>query len=403
MKKIITLLVIGIVMLSSYVSAQVKDSISNNKVAIADSSKQAIRTAADLKSGNSQDVLSSFFKLGFTDLSSGRHFIFNSSLFAVKAKTDSTLWIDEKYKKEIFARNFTFGFDYAVDSSFRFKSATVNLKYAVVNNRDKDLFESPGGANLNKILIEYSSVKSTALNNYFQSKPTPSQAEQDSATNFVYPGHKKPTLLKNVPEAYLKLLKDELSKSTLLSAYDVATLTDSIKNQVDQLIGLMNKRALWVVGTNLGVDQQNLFSKADLTTEYLKGITNLKASSGLELDIKGDYSLYDTTVAVSKIRRQVFSAGAGLNWIVYKNAVTSKSYIEFKAMISNQTIFAGKLPDEQKNDFIGSGTLRFRITDDLWLPIAFSYDRSKGQFFGFLNITSNFDWLGAAKAVTKTP
>ncbi|HEY8388884.1 MAG TPA: hypothetical protein VIK74_09785, partial [Parasegetibacter sp.] len=69
--------------------------------ATAQNMKKSVRDAADLKSGKSQDVLISFFQLGLDDLTgSEKTFKFQSSLFALKAKTDSTIFIDTNYLRQ---------------------------------------------------------------------------------------------------------------------------------------------------------------------------------------------------------------------------------------------------------------------------------------------------------------
>ena len=74
-------------------------------------SKQVIRTANDLKTGNWQDVLSSFFQLSLSDLTGNNKALnFKSTIFAIKAKADSSLLIDRNYVHQTFARNFQFDF-----------------------------------------------------------------------------------------------------------------------------------------------------------------------------------------------------------------------------------------------------------------------------------------------------
>jgi hypothetical protein len=60
------------------------------------------------------------------------------------------------------------------------------------------------------------------------------------------------------------------------------------------------------------------------------------------------------------------------------------------------------MPGETKSRFTADGVLRFRVTDDLWIPIDIKYDPKVGKVFGFLNITSNFDWLGAKSKTSGT-
>ena len=106
--------------------------------------KENVRTAAILKSGTSQDVLISFFQLAAENLT-GDHksFKFQSSLFAIKAKTNDDLWTDNYYLKEKFARNFMITIIPALDKDYKFKSNTIGFTYAIVNNRDKTV-SAPG-------------------------------------------------------------------------------------------------------------------------------------------------------------------------------------------------------------------------------------------------------------------
>jgi hypothetical protein len=116
----------------------------------APAAKTIIRTAADLKTGNSQDLLVSFFQLALNDLTGKeKTFRFQSSLFALKAKTDPTLFVDTNFLKHTASRNFVFSIAPALDSSFKFLSNTVGVKYALVNNRDKAVFDLPCPANRN--------------------------------------------------------------------------------------------------------------------------------------------------------------------------------------------------------------------------------------------------------------
>ena len=71
-----------------------------------------IITANDLKSGNWQDVFSSFFQLAATDLTGQTKSLkFQSTLLAIRSKTNPTLLVDTNYIKEGFSRNFQFNFE----------------------------------------------------------------------------------------------------------------------------------------------------------------------------------------------------------------------------------------------------------------------------------------------------
>src|SRR6185437_4960857 len=109
-----------------------------------DSTSNVIKTASDIKSGNSQDVLTSFFQLALKDINTGGSFQFNSSLIAFRAKANPSLLVYTNYLKQAFSRNFNFGISASLDPNHQFKDAAINLKYALVNNRDKTIFYTAG-------------------------------------------------------------------------------------------------------------------------------------------------------------------------------------------------------------------------------------------------------------------
>jgi len=371
------------------------------KTAKADSTKQIIRTAADLKSGTSQEVLSSFFKLAYQNLSDGHHFQFNSSLFAIKAKTDTSLWIDTNYNKHTFLRNMTLGIDIGLDSTNKFKSATLSVKYAIINNRDKSVFDfRSNGKILDSTLKSANHLYKYALEAYHKEAK---KQNYNNALDYIYHDihHPRPKL-DSVGKRFIDIIdsiKNEKQFSKIKN-FKALNLLDSLKDIYNTISGLMSQTSLWTIGGKVSLNQLNTFSKVNLNTEYLKGITRNNTSMGLELDVKGNLDIYDTTAMSQSYSRNVLSGSAGINWIIYKNKDTQKSYIEFKPALTYNNVLAGTLPGETKSKFTGDGVLRFRITDDLWIPFDIKYDPKAGKFFGFLNITSNFDWLGSK---SKTP
>lgn len=378
---------------------------SNAKAPVDTSHKQLIRTAANLKSGTSQDVLTSFFKLAYSDLSDGHHFQFNSSLFAVRAKTDTTLWLDINYKKQTFARNLTFGIDYGLDSNYKFKSASFNLKYAIINERDKSIFDFSYGKQIGLMIDNASLLVSDAEQLYFKRYPERFAGEHVLIGNFLtYKKKTDKTPIDKLPPDFKKIL-DSLAKTNRYSPITLDNYPqarDSVTNLYTIASSLLAKRILWTVGSQITANQQKLFNKVNINTELLKGITNNYSSMGAEIDAKANLNFYDTTAVNQNYQRKIFSASLGINWIIYKDKKTQKSYVEFKPALAYNNVLGGQLSAETQSKFTGDGVLRFRVTDDLWIPIDIKYDPKQGRFFGFINITSNFDWLGANKSSGST-
>src|SRR5688572_12827000 len=100
-------------------------------------SETLTRTVNDLKTGNWQDVLSSFFQLAISDLTGeSKSLSFKARLYALKLKADSTLLIDTNLVKQKFARNFQFDFALKLDTQYHFKGFQAGFTWALINKRD---------------------------------------------------------------------------------------------------------------------------------------------------------------------------------------------------------------------------------------------------------------------------
>ncbi len=352
-----------------------------------------VRDAAELKTGNSQDVLASFFRLGFNDLWNGRQFQFSSSILAIKAKTNPNILVDTNYQRQKFARNMVIGIGLMADSSFKFRSALLHAKYAIINNRDKDLFKvSP---ELETLFFVTNTFFHKAMNEYQSTHPLDSDLKLVQL--FKTPASDgKRTPSANLPMAYKRILNTLLQSPefTQLSQLALDDIPKNLDKRYAAISKSMEKASLWTVGGQYIVSNGRLFNKAVLNTEYLKGVTKTGKRMGLELDINANLSFYDSLAVVGTYRRTVLNSSAGINWIIYKSRQTEKSYVEFKPALTYYNVFGGLLPDENKSKFTFDGVLRVRITDELWLPLNIKYDPNAKKIFGFLNVTANFDWLG---------
>jgi len=364
-----------------------------------DTTKNKIRTAADLTSGNSQDVLTSFFQLALNDIdnSNDHSFKFQSSLFAIKAKTDSTIWNSPEYLKQQFSRNLVIGFAVNLDSNYKFQGYSVNAKYAIINHRDKTA---------TKFILDYeeewNQIQYNAQMDYLETTPKPSVEDQLKAIRFFNDRNNKDrtkdsTLL---PSGYYSILRKEINEHDYFKNWNLEKFRNLLEDEYDYIANAVENKSLLTIETNLYTNangnnsiDNTLLSKYNLNAEYLKGFINAKSKMNLELDIKGALDLYsDTTISMKSLNRTVISGSLGFNWIIIKDK-KHKSLLEFKGDVTTSYITNGILPGEEYNPVTGNGTLKIRITDNFWVPIKVKYDPINGKVFGFLTITSNFDWL----------
>ncbi len=354
--------------------------------------KENVRAAAALKSGTSQDVLISFFQLAAENLTGDNKSLkFQSSLFAIKAKTNDDLWIDNNYLKEKFARNFVITINPALDKDYKFKSNTIGFAYAIVNNRDKTVFDfsRPSDSIILKAqrraIEEYKKLvtgiddkKYIAVLDFFATK-TGKGLTTDVA----------------LPEEFKKILQNEIKGLKDLRFPTLASFRDHFANQYKSIARYVENRGLLTVKSNFSsLADGKLFSGISLGSEYLKGMLKKNSRMNLELNINTTLDFLDDTASKTSLdlNRQLFKITAGFNWIIAKNK-NYKPLVELKGNLAYNNILNSAYPGEQKTRLTAEGTLRFRITNDIWLPIDITYDPENGKVFGFLSAKFNFDWL----------
>ncbi|HXU28845.1 MAG TPA: hypothetical protein VN698_16565 [Bacteroidia bacterium] len=345
-----------------------------------------LRNASDLVSGNSQDAIVSFFQLAAKDLNTGGSFQFSSSLIAIGAKANNSLLIDTNYSKQNFLRNFNLGLSANLDQSHQFKDAGINIKYAIINRRDTTLFYNAKNypIGLRKYLEAIPNIVTAVYMNYIPSH------RSDSSIIAGYLFHDVDFGDSRLPADFKTFFTDLLKNNSAYRDVPAKKYKDFLKDTTQKNISDFSKRVILTVGGSYNRVNYNTSNKVSGQIEFLKGFVRPKRKMGLELDILGGFNMNDTIVNAVTTNRQIGTGLVGLNWIILKNSA-NQSILEFKAAVAYKYIANGLLAKEENNVLTGNGTLRFRITNSLWIPIDIKYDPKSGKVFGFLNIVTNFD------------
>jgi hypothetical protein len=362
--------------------------ISNNTQA-QETTKIPSFTADSLASGNYQDVLSSFFQLGLKNLTGpNKEFKFSSNIFAFALKINPNLAVDTNYLKYTYLRRLNVNFDGKLDSTNKFNSFAIELKYAIINKRDITVSEQfmadalNNGREIHNLFQLFSTMKNGITDPDLKSKFTEQSTKffKDTTLTFDQLDKKVQDALISIAKEnnlndFLNLVKTQphFNAKKFLSD-DFKTVKDSFQN-----------KPLWTIGLNYTVDQ-----KINIQTEYLKGILDKDSPTSLELDAKADLEILDTTINFNNVNRKVFNTSLGLNWVIAKNSA-QQSIVEFKVAASYKYVWSGLIENENNNVLTADGTFRVRVTKSLWVPIDIKYDPKSGEVFGFLNVVTNFD------------
>ncbi len=343
--------------------------------------KDLVRGAEDLKSGNYKDVLTSFFQLASSDITSeNKSFEFKSTLFGIKLRADSTLIVDTNYVRETFSRNLQFGFKINTDDNFKPKSFTGGITYALLNKRDRTLADFRGARyeQLENFLGDLAESQTAFFNS--DAFRILSNEEKGKVTIQISNGmdyYNTTGKTDSLPQLFQKYLSEEKFNK-------IQSVIDSAYNEID-------KKPLWTLSVNSSASESgNVFDNLSFETVFLQGVPG----DAFEADIRGNLDIKDT-IAGNDDSRINLSAKAGINIHLVnhkKNGRKSgKHLIEIKPHIEYSKIFEGILPGEEEEKFLANAEIRIHITDQLWFPVTIKYDITEHNVFGFLNITWNLD------------
>lgn len=347
--------------------------------------KSTIRGAEDLKSGNYQDVLTSFFQLAAQDLTGNQHsFQFKTTLFAIKLRADSSLLIDRNFIKQYASRNLQFDINLNFTDDFRFSGFTGGITYAIINQRDHSV------ANFFKSrLPNLDSVYLAQLNNlYIQFTDTIRKNKQltrpDKDRIFIQLDVGERYYVKTYKiDSFPQEFKTFVNQTNSLAELD-SSLIKQIKTVRDSLYQTLDGKPLWTVAANATTgNSSNLFHSASLQTDFLMG-------GEAELDIHAK-AIYTDTMITGIIHRFNTDFSEGCNFTLFKNKADGKHLVELKGALEYDHVFEGLLPDEKQDNFLANAELRIRILNDIWIPIIIKYDIKNANFLGFLNISANLD------------
>lgn len=359
--------------------------------------KQIIRGAEDLKSGNYKDVLTSFFQLGVSDISGeNRAFEFKSKLFGIKLRADSNLIVDTSFLKQAFARNLQFGFKISTDDNFKPNSIDAGLTYAIVNNRDKALLDLRNSMRghlveeyieaLNKLQSEYiaylnrTGVNDSVIMNEATDLASAMEAFTTNGNTDSFSAEFKKFVADNSGER-------SGNTETVFAKVLTKEAFDNLNAVIDSAYDDMDKKGLWTVAFNSStLKEKNIFDNATFETIYLKGM----AGDAFEADVRSSLN-YKDTISGADDYRMSFGFKAGLNFNLFKVNNGNKHLVEIKPQLEYATILKGAIGDEDKEIFYANAEIRIRITDQLWLPLALKYDVDNQNLFGFLNVSWNLD------------
>lgn len=343
-------------------------------------SEEVYKELSEAKSGNWKDVLTDFMQLALKDLTGEeKSFQFKTTIFSIKAKADTTLLTDYKYVKEKFSRNFQIGVSLNLNNDYKFKGFSYGFDWAVINQRDLSVAKLSDSM---RIFFQGNSLELMKVLQDYEIKLKEEGKSEDelnklveNLNNLLEKGQYIPR--ENLPESFLKLLPSSYTEKSIQFEKSFNEEIEKIKRQPLLTLGFYSKFQ----------KDSKFFDEFNANVVYLQGLKTNNGSK-MEIDFRNQFNSKDS-VTVSIVKRQEFSSQLGLNISILRNK--DNSLIEFKPNFEFKRVFSGLMDEEKNNQFLANADLRFRVLKDLWIPLVLKYDIVNNNFFGFLNVSFNFD------------
>ena len=177
-------------------------------------------------------------------------------------------------------------------------------------------------------------------------------------------------------------IKKYIGESEIFKDYNPSDFNLILQKAYDSIVKRMRKAPILTIGGSYNFDPG-----FNINIEYLKGIWAKKNKTAGEIDIRGD--VFDSSTTNSS-RRGYTQLTAGINLSLFNKK--NISWIEIKGSYSPEYVFKDLKPNEKALQLTSfTGTIRFRVTNDVWIPFDLKYDKS--GFFGFLSMKVNFSAL----------
>jgi hypothetical protein len=353
-----------------------------------------IRTAENLVSGNTKDVLSSFFQLAIDDLTGNdKSFTFSSSIFALQLKSNPSLNLNQRYfNKWSFARNTDVNVALKLDNNYHFNGTSLGMKVAIINKRDIAASRS--------FVNEVSQAIAPETNTFNTIVQLISGSNYDDATKVklttqlnAIVADKKGDLYKNMSDT-MKYFFAQAYGEKGMNGIPSESLYTAAKEKFDAIKKTYADKPIVVLGFDgRTFSDQALFSNIDL---YLDGTGGIYRSNGKKFDIdivgKLTFSVQnDSTKPARNLMRSVGQGDAGLN-LVFRNKISAPVF-ELKLAAGYNGVYSDKYASEDASVFTLNGTGRIHVTKDIIIPLTIKYDPAHSNLLGFLSVTSNFDGL----------
>lgn len=389
MKKIIILISL------CFLSCNLFSQKNNKQEAIND-----IKAMENSKSGNLIDVFGGFYQIAFKNFDvKEKSLDLNATLFSIFKSGDADILETKSRKSIVFLRNFQINGKLNLNDKLNFNGYSIGVTWAIVNKRDTEFIILTN--ELDSHYTELDKLTSIAIDKIIKIEIKNRPMNDSESEKLIDDLEKVATSIRNNEtvdsnlQRYYNDLESELDREINNSDYftklksenkitftNTKTLVTNLQESKNNFLKYLEKKPFLSISPNAITDKDGKLNQASAEMIFLTG------SKFGEFDVRAKYNYLDT-ISPSNPRSNI-NAKIGYNFKILKNKSENKSLFEIKAYGEYNKILKNVLPNENEETILANADFRFRLTDDLWLPITVKYDTKTANFLGFLNVTYSF-------------
>jgi len=334
------------------------------------------------KSGLSYDLLTKFFQANITSGKSGGY-DFKATLYGIRQlfTTDSLNSSNYYLKKTSIAeRNSEIGTGIHKGKNGDLNLLAVGLKYAIVNKRDKSLFNFFEDPLIREIDHKFGSAAAYADKKYKEK-----YADKPDKLNLIYK-----VKFENEPVEWRQYYDDFFTTET------GTQLLKKLQNRYDSLSKVVEKKGLLILSFNPEYDWNNSrFDSTSINLQYLKGFGYYKKPWNIDTKVTQLFQ-HDSNGVKSNMSRYITSATLGINKILACDTKLNP-IIEFELAGELDFVESGIYHNEDHTRPKLVTTLRVHITKEISLPVELKYDLKKPNLLGIFRIQWNLENSSGSK------
>lgn len=322
---------------------------------------------------------------------------FKSTLFGIKQLCDTSITIDNKYKKHQWMRNIEISSKMGMNAQAKINEVTPGFKWSIINKRDVSIVTGNDVKEIQDSMNAINKIQFLLYSPFYKTDDKGLTKDQETIVNGILAKFTEMSTAK-AKSVFTELEKtkyflSELEKNKFieekfgLSKDDLKRMAANAK-RLDELVEERDetiKRGAILNLTGYGRYKDIYWDSVSIGLEFIKGLGN-KKDEDKPWDLQAS-AFYNAKLATN-LNNQTMSSYAigkvGINKVLIKNKAGA-SLMEVLGAAEVNHAFEKPLEGDQTK-ILADFTLTLRINKTTFLPIEIKYDPKNANVFGYFKL-----------------